>query len=409
VEADPFTGIAKKIKGTYQVPLYLNGGGVPGSTMRTDANHVPFNSGDFYTAQYECLIPTSATAGTPARISLYGHGLLGNYDEVEAGNVRDMATEHNFAFCATFWTGFSNDDYIFAAAVVNDFGYFPTFIDVQHQGILNQMFLARLVKHTNGFRSDPAFQDLTSVPVIDTSEIFYDGNSQGGILGGVLAAFEQDITRFSLGVPGINYSTLLNRSVDFEDPFYVLLSTAYTTSTDRMLILSMAQLIWDRIDPNGHINHVLADPYPGTPVKKALYSVAFGDHQVSPVTVEVAARTNGMYIHTPVLAPGKVVSEVTPYYGIPAIPYVSGEFDGSAMVVWDAGNPEPPHGNVPPPDIAPSDPIYPTLAVCAQNGSGDPHSCPRKEADNRTQKSEFLKTGGKIVDECGGAACIVSP
>ena len=101
--------------------------------------------------------------------------------------------------------------------------------------------------------------------MLDTSDVFYDGNSQGGILGGVLAAFAQDITRFSLGVPGMNYSTLLNRSVDFEDPFYDLLSTAYPTSTDRMLLLSLAQLIWDRTDPNGHINHVLSDPYESTP------------------------------------------------------------------------------------------------------------------------------------------------
>src|SRR6185369_11099164 len=412
VTADPFTGIAKKITGTYQVPVYLNNDGTAGTyagaTMRTDANHVPFNSGDFYTAHYECLIPTSATAGTPARISLYGHGLLGHYDEVEAGNVRDMATEHNFAFCATFWTGFSEDDYVFAAAVVNDFSYFPTFIDVQHQGILNQMFLARLVKHANGFSSDPAFRDLSNQPVIDTSEIFYDGNSQGGILGGVLAAFEQDITRFSLGVPGINYSTLLNRSVDFEDPFYVLFSASYTTSTDRMLILSLAQLIWDRTDPNGHINHVLSDPYENTPAKKALYSVAFGDHQVAPVTVEVAARSNGMYIHTPVLDPGKVVDEVTPYYGIPAIP--SDPFDGSAMVVWDAGNPQPPHANVPPGPIINTDPEWNDLALCAQSSSsGDPHSCPRKTPENRQMKSDFLKTGGAIVDSCGGAACVINP
>jgi len=154
----------------------------------------------------------------------------------------------------------------------------------------------------------------------------------------------------------------------------------------------------------------------GSPAKKALYSVAFGDHQVAPVTVEVAARTNGMYIHTPVLAPGKVVPELTPYYGIPAIP--SYPFDGSAMVVWDAGNPAPPTGNVPPAQILDTDPIFPSLAQCAKDAmnddippehTGDPHSCPRKEFDNRTQKSAFLQTNGSIIDVCGGAACIVNP
>ena len=147
---------------------------------------------------------------------------------------------------------------------------------------------------TSGFTSDAAFQ-VGGESMLDTSEMFYDGNSQGGILGGVLAAFEQQATRFSLGVPGINYSILLNRSVDFED-FDVLLQGAYPESTDRNLLLSLAQLVWDRTDPNGHVNHVTHDPYAGTPAKKVLMQVAFGDHQVAPVTAEIAARSHGAYI-----------------------------------------------------------------------------------------------------------------
>ena len=68
------------------------------------------------------------------------------------------------------------------------------------------------------------------------------------------------------------------------------------------------------------MRHTLSDPYPGTPAKKILYQVAFGDHQVAPVSVEIAARSNGASIHTPVLEPGKVVPEVTPYYGIRRFP-----------------------------------------------------------------------------------------
>ena len=46
--------------------------------------------------------------------------------------------------------------------------------------------------------------------------------------------------------------------------------------------------------------------------------------------------------------------EVTPYYGIPAIPAYP--FDGSAVVIWDSGNPPPPIGNVAPPEILPTRP-----------------------------------------------------
>ena len=65
------------------------------------------------TATFTCRIPRSALdpANPPqARPSLYGHGLLGSPNEVNAGNVRSMANEHNFVFCATAWAGFSSED-----------------------------------------------------------------------------------------------------------------------------------------------------------------------------------------------------------------------------------------------------------------------------------------------------------
>ena len=48
--------------------------------------------------------------------------------------------------------------------------------------------------------------------MIDTSKLYYNGNSQGGILGGAFTAISPDATRTTLGVPGMNYSVLLNRS-----------------------------------------------------------------------------------------------------------------------------------------------------------------------------------------------------
>ncbi len=48
-----------------------------------------------------------------------------------------------------------------------------------------------------------------------SGRLFYDGNSQGGIEGGGLTAVAPDFDRAVLGVPGMNYSTLLTRSVDF--------------------------------------------------------------------------------------------------------------------------------------------------------------------------------------------------
>ena len=398
--------IFRQVDGTFEVPQYLTGDGSTGEGLNVDVNGTPVVNGS-YTASFRCLIPNSATTGgttpvIPARIAIYGHGLLGSHTEVSAGNVQDMANEHNFVICATDWTGFDETDELgIVLDILSSFSNFPPFIGRQHQGVLNQLFLARLLKHASGFTSHTAFQ-ISGNSMLDTSDVFYDGNSQGGILGGVVAAVAQDITRFSLGVPGINYSLLLYRSTDFE-VFDDLLDNQYPNAVDRNLLISVAQILWDRTDPNGHIQHMLSDPYAGTPAKKALYQVAYGDHQVAPVSVEIAARSNGMYIHTPVLDPGKVISDTTPYYGIPAIP--SDPYDGSAMVIWDSGNPECPLGDTSPVEITPIDPEWADLGACPMANGSDPHSCPRKNVDARTQKSEFLKTTGAIVDVCSGLAC----
>ena len=56
-----------------------------------------------------------------------------------------------------------------------------------------------------------------SQPAIDTSDLFFEGISQGGIMGGALTALSPDFTRGALNVNGMGYSTLLERSVDFDD------------------------------------------------------------------------------------------------------------------------------------------------------------------------------------------------
>ncbi len=163
-------------------------------------------------------------------------------------------------------------------------------------------------------------------------------------------------------------------------------------------------MMWDQTDASGHVNHTLSDTYANTPPKKILYQVAFGDHQVAPVTVEVAARSNGASIQTPILSPLKVLPEVEPYYDIPAIP--SYPFDGSAMVIWDSDNPAPPTVNQPPRGPDPNDPEWDDLLFCPMQHEADPHECPRRQPEARLQKSEFLKPNGAVIDTCSGAPCL---
>jgi hypothetical protein len=74
--------------------------------------------------------------------------------------------------------------------------------------------------HPDGLKSDPAFhvdpQNAASAPVIDASHLYYDGNSQGGIIGGALTAIAPDFTRAALGAAAMRYSVLLPRSIAFD-------------------------------------------------------------------------------------------------------------------------------------------------------------------------------------------------
>jgi hypothetical protein len=73
-----------------------------------------------------------------------------------------------------------------------------------------------------------------------------------------------------------------------------------------------------------------------------------------------------------------------------------GPYDGSAIVVFDSGTPTPPTAILPPrgPKDSPPGPY-----------GKDPHETPRRDPNAQLQKSEFMKTGGTVIDTCGGAPC----
>jgi predicted esterase len=383
--------IFRRVSGTFQVERYVDST-TPPARFVLDSNGLPTHQATTQTARFVCIIPRAALAGptdpaVPARPSLYGHGLLGTPEEVNAGNVQDMANEHNFVFCATQWIGMSAADVPNAVAILQDLGKFPSLTDRLQQAMVDQLFLARLLIHPNGFGSNAAFQDSSGNSVIDPSAVFFDGNSQGGIFGGTLMAIAQDITRGVLGVPGMNYSLLLTRSVDF-DQYKAFLYPAYPNELRRPLLLALIQMLWDRSDPNGYAHHMTTDPLPNTPPHEVLLHEAFGDHQVANVSTEVEARTIGASIHQPAINAGRSY-EVSPYPYIPAIP--SYPFNGSALIIWDSGSATPPTENIPP------DPML----------SPDPHSDPRKSSIARQQKSDFLQTGGAVTDVCSGIPCVI--
>ena len=386
----------KRVAGTFTVPCYLVTCGPAATTgfhyssRRPDALPTQI-LGNQAIAQFECLIPSSATPLRRARISLYGHGLLGKRSEVEAANVRAMASEHNFVFCATDWWGLASADTPFDATALSDINRFPVAVDRLQQGVLNTLFLGRLMLHPRGLAANPVFQ-VGGRPVIDTSQLYYDGNSQGGIMGGMTTAVAPDFRHAVLGVTGMNYGNLLvQRSTDFA-PFGAILSQSYSDSSLTPVILDLMQQLWDRGDPDGYAQHMTSRPYPDTPSHTVLMQIAYGDHQVSNYAAMVQARTIGAAAHQPALDLNTDRRrDRNMFYGIPSMRRYP--FSGSAVVIWDSGP-----GQVQPPPLA-------NLAPQDSPTNKDPHELVRNTRAARTQKSDFLAPGGRVFDVCGGRPC----
>ncbi|WP_370461735.1 hypothetical protein [Micromonospora sp. WP24] len=394
-EQDP--RIARQVVGTVGVPSYLTGDGGPGSRLhygptRGDGTPptryaLPTPSGATVQADFVCNIPRSASASRPAHLSLYGHGLLGKPTEINAGNVKTMSATYDFTFCATSWIGMADADVPYVAGTFADLSAFPAVVDRLQQSYLNFLFLGRAMIHRKGFAAEPAFQDAHGRPLIDVAGgLHYDGNSQGGINGGALTAIAQDWTRSVLGVPAMNYSTLLQRSVDFA-PFQQIMDGSYPDRADQQLIFALLQMLWDRSEANGYAQHMTDRPLPRTPAHQVLMHVAFGDQQVSPAAAEVQARTIGARLHTPALAAGWS-ADVKPYWGIR--PIARYPYTGSAIVIWNSGAAYAP----PTTNLAPAGPEY----------GDDPHEFPRAQPGAQKQKATFLLTG-KVIDVCAGRPC----
>jgi len=380
----PEPGLGRFVEGTYSVPNWMTEEGTPGTNLNRLADGTLEITG-VVQSPFACTIPDSVLDGERrAHAVQYGHGLLGSHLEVGAGNVVAMGNEHDAVHCATKWAGFSEDDVPTAISALQDFSTFPAFIDRQHQGLLNQLVLSRLMLADNGLITEPPFQRADGEPLFDTGRLFFDGNSQGAIMGMALAALSPDIERAVLGVVGMNYSTLLTRSVDF-DGFETVLTPAYPDPVDRAIGIAAAQMLWDSTEGAGYVRHLVSDPLPNTPPKDVLMHVAFGDWQVSELTAMVAARTMDIPIHRPVTADGRS-RENDPGWAIESLD----DDDRSALVIWDSG----------------SDPI-PVEAVPPRT-SRDPHADPRNDVEVRGQKAAFL-FDGDLVDVCNGGPCTIEP
>ena len=400
-------GIGRIISGTFSIPSFLTGAGEPGSRLTAGEDGLPVLADAPISAPYSCQLSSKAVAEGGARPVVYGHGLLGSHGEVEGSQISQNVATTNLMYCATDWIGLSGGDLLNAVSILGDISKFGSLVDRSQQGMLNTLFLARLMKHPDGLSSDAAFQQADGTTAIDTTEAYYDGNSQGGIMGGAVTAVSTEWTKAVLGVPGMNYSLLLSRSVDFT-VYFVVLTRAYPDRVDQEIIYGLLQMLWDRAESNGYAAHMTDDPYPGTPEHTVLLHVAFGDHQVAPVAAEIMARTIGARLRTPALADGRH-PDAKPFWGLE--PADDG-WNGSTLVYWDSGTLPPPSANVTPTTGEPFESTCGPLTKEQKDNDApcaDSHEDPRRQPGATEQKDAFFRPDGRVIDPCNGAPCRSTP
>ena len=442
--------IARRITGHFTVPCYI----APSCDPPTKCDQISqgvFNDcptpGQFlldptkpdstptqtttYQANFICNVGHKAfDAHTPMRPVEYGHGLFGDAGEVNSGPQKTMTMDHGMLYCATDWTGMATADVPNAVAALQDMSRFPWLTDRVQQGELDFLYLARLMVHPQGFNSNAAFQWPDGTGFIDLSagdraQAYYDGNSQGGIYGGTVCAVSIDVRKCVLGVPGMDYSILLPRSSDYvaennvegtdfskfhpDDPttakdlvgYSELFDSSYPDQSQRLLILDLAQTLWDRSDPNGYASH-MAGGLPNTPSHKVLLQVAYGDHQVANITAETEARTIGAHGFEPPLVSQRYGPYKDPFWGIRAV--TDGAWNGSAIALFDSG----PAGYERAVDSANGGGTHrgtdpPPTADLPNRSGEDPHEAPRRAACGQQMKDIFLTPTGAATATCGGA------
>ncbi len=376
VQENPNANTLRLIRGTFTVPHFLTNTDPKKkpADLVLDASGKPAVQGT-YEAPFTMLIPKIATT-KKLPLMLFGHGLLGAGDDVSGAG--SFVNTLGYIIFATDWIGLSHTEDPLksdGSGAIGDalanFNHLGWVTDRLHQSLVNAMVLARTVR--GKMASDPVMTDtgqIGGVPVADTTQLVYYGISLGGIMGNAFMGYDPDITRGVLGVPGGAWSLMIQRSSQWPK-FKLLLGGSYPDYLDVELLLALAQMRFDFVDPITTAPHTILDPLPGSPKKQILIHLAVGDSQVPNLSTDLIARTEGIPLLGPSARPAWGLAETM-------APQPSG------MVAWDI-HPMPLPGDT-------------NLTPIVDNGAhGKIHSLPKLQA----QLDHFLRQG-EVIWTCNG-------
>jgi len=366
--------IGLTINGTFSAPRYTESE-FPMTPLVARPGEAPASQG-LADVPFRIRIPCSAVqgleeSGQPTPLLQYGHGLLGDHGEVSAGWLASQLDRTPYITFAVSWTGMKTQDAGgLALAVAIDIGRFGEMPERVHQGLIE--FELAMAMMSGAMVDEPALQ-WNGQPLIDPSQRYYYGNSQGGIIGAAYMAMTEQIDRGVLGVPGGPYGLLLNRSADFDD-FLKIFREMYPERDLEVefMVVGMLQQVWDAAEPSGWSWEMTRDTdHP----KQILLHPAIGDSQVTPLGAHIMARAYGA---------STVAPETRPVWGVPER---EPGFEGSALVEFLYSDvPDEPIENIPP------------------QKSTDTHECPRRQLEAQDQIDIFLRTG--VVEQTCDGPCV---
>lgn len=379
VDADVPEHVWRQIYGTVTVPLFSNGTGslTADARLRRGPDGRPVQNGTaevLFIAQIPLSVRDAVQSGMPpARIELYGHGLFGSRAEITYGWHREHQQRLGVVSIGVDWWGMSDDDLERITGTLTNFSDFDATGERLQQSVINALVLGR------SFRGVCAELPEMQVPMaaggtmpsVDPSQLYYYGNSQGGIMGGVLAGVATDIDRFALGVGGMSYPLLIKRSTAWIQ-YGAVMAVGYPDPLERDLIMVMSASLWDLAEPTTYSPHWVRDPLPGTPPHRVLMQIGIGDALVSNVASYMVARTAGIPVITP--------SPVMPY-GLEAATAPA----DSGVVIWEI------------PGVSPSVPGTRSPGV-----DNDTHEAVRRTDSARDQIDAFFAPDGVIEQRCEG-------
>lgn len=383
------SNVFRRIRGTFTVPLYMESQYEGALLHRDDSGAITYNG--TAEAPFEVVVPLSVrdrlmAGGEPARMLMYGHGLLGSARQVSSGGTREaLQRSEMIGFGTDYWGLAESDDAQFINHVVTQFGNFDQVGERLVQGTINSLLLQKTFAPGGPCAAMPELElDVGGeLRRMNGDELYYYGISQGGIMGGTLAALSDTIDAYVLQVGGMGYSTMVRRSIDFE-PFERVFELWYTDKLERDWFIVSTQTMWDYAEPATYVPHIFRDPLPGvdTSARRVLYQASRWDAQVSNVCSDIAARTMQLpWIRSSVYEPYGVAEGI--------LPATDGPSD-SAYVIFQLDDVEPiPQGT----------------AIADEDNSA--HNDLRYLDPMLEQLDRFCRPDGQVFDTCPAGSCLL--